>query len=128
MMAASQMQYLPILLLLAVAVCTAGGMLALNRFLGPRVSNPIKDAPFECGSDPIGGSRQRFNVKFYLVAIFFIVFDIEVVFMYPWAGLFREMLVEPGVGWLVFGEMFVFVGILGTGLAYIWRRGALDWE
>jgi len=127
-MAASQMQYLPIVLLLVVAVCMAAGMLGLNYLLGPRVRNEVKNATFECGSDPIGSSRQRFNVKFYLVAIFFIVFDIEAVFMYPWAGLFREMVVEPGVGWLVVGEMFVFVGILGAGLAYVWRRGALDWE
>ncbi len=127
-MAASQMQYLPVILLLCVAVCMAFGMLALNFFLGPRVRGEVKNSTFECGSDPIGSSRQRFNVKFYLVAIFFIVFDIEAVFMYPWAGLFREMVVEPGVGWLVVAEMFVFVGILGAGLAYVWRRGALDWE
>ena len=127
-MAATQMQYLPILLLLLVAVGMAGGMLALNYFLGPRVRGAIKNSTFECGSDPIGSSKQRFNVKFYLVAIFFIVFDIEAVFMYPWAGLFRDMVVEPGIGWLAVVEMFIFVGILGAGLVYVWRRGALEWD
>ena len=127
-MAATQMQYLPIVVLLMVAVGMGAGMLILNRLLGPRVRGPIKNATFECGSDPIGSSRQRFNVKFYLVAIFFIVFDIEAVFMYPWAGLFRGMVVEPGIGWLAVVEMFVFVGILASGLVYVWRRGALDWD
>jgi NADH-quinone oxidoreductase subunit A len=124
----SQTGYLAILIVLLVVTVMGVGILVVNRLLGPRRVNAVKTAPFECGSDPIGSARQRFSVKFYLVAIFFIVFDIESVFMYPWAALFREMIVEPGVGWITFGEMFVFVGILAAGLAYVWRRGALDWD
>ncbi len=116
------------IVLLAVVPGMGIVILFINRFLGPRVSSPVKNAAFECGSDPIGSARQRFNVKFYLVAIFFIVFDIEAVFLYPWASLFREFVVEPGVGWLTVVEMFAFVGILMAGLVYVWRRGALDWE
>lgn len=127
-MESSLTQYLPVFVLLLVATGLAAGMLIANYFLGPKIRSEVKNATFECGSDPIGSARQRFNVKFYLVAIFFIVFDIEAVFMYPWAGLFREMVIEPGVGWMTFAEMFFFVGILAVGLAYVWRRGALDWE
>jgi len=127
-MIGSQLQYLPIILVVGVVTVIGIGILFVNKILGPKVHSDVKMATFECGSDPIGTARQRFNVKFYLVAIFFIVFDIEAVFMYPWAGLFREMIVEPGVGWTTFAEMFIFVGILGAGLVYVWRRGALDWE
>ncbi|MSP90568.1 MAG: NADH-quinone oxidoreductase subunit A [Myxococcales bacterium] len=124
----SQMGYLQILIVIVAVTVMGIGILVVNRLLGPRRTNAVKSAAFECGSDPIGSARQRFSVKFYLIAIFFIVFDIESVFMYPWAALFRELVVEPGVGWVTVGEMFVFVGILGAGLAYVWRRGALDWD
>ena len=127
-MLASQYGYLSIAVVLAVVTLVGVGILVINRFVGPRRINAVKSAAFECGVDPIGSARQRFSVKFYLVAIFFIIFDIESVFLYPWATLFREMIVEPGIGWATFVEMFVFVGILGAGLAYVWRRGALDWE
>jgi NADH-quinone oxidoreductase subunit A len=127
-MLTSHLGYLSILTVVVVAVGLAGAIIALNWLLGPKRKNAIKDASFECGSEPVGSARHRFSVKFYLVAIFFIVFDIESVFLYPWAALFRDMIVEPGVGWATFGEMFVFIGILGAGLAYVWRRGALDWE
>lgn len=127
-MLASQFGYVSILVVLAVVTVMGIGILVINRFLGPRRSSAVKSAPFECGADPIGDSRHRFSVKFYLIAIFFIVFDIESVFMYPWASMFREMVAEPLIGWSTFGEMFVFIGILAAGLAYVWRRGALDWE
>lgn len=127
-MLSSQAGYIAILTVLAVVTAMGLAILVINRLLGPRHTNAVKSAAFECGSDPIGSARARFSVKYYLVAIFFIVFDIESVFMYPWASLFREMIVEPGIGTSTFVEMFVFVGILATGLAYVWRRGALDWE
>ena len=127
-MLASQYGYISILVMLVVVAVMGVGILVINRLVGPRRTSAVKSAPFECGSDPIGDSRHRFSVKFYLVAIFFIVFDIESVFMYPWASLFRDMVAEPLIGWSTFGEMFVFIGILGAGLAYVWRRGALDWE
>ena len=127
-MLASQYGYISILVTLVVVAIMGIGILVINRLVGPRRTSAVKSAPFECGSDPIGDSRHRFSVKFYLIAIFFIVFDIESVFMYPWASLFREMVGEPLIGWSTFGEMFIFIGILGAGLAYVWRRGALDWE
>ncbi len=124
----SQFGYISILVVVAVVLGMGLTILLLNHFIGPRRVNAVKSAAFECGSDPIGSARQRFSVKYYLIAIFFIVFDIESVFMYPWSTLFREMIIEPGVGWATFTEMFVFVGILAAGLAYVWRRGALDWD
>lgn len=127
-MLASQYGYISILVMLVVCAAMGLAILVINHLVGPRRSSAVKDAPFECGSELIEGSRHRFSVKFYLIAIFFIVFDIESVFMYPWASLFREMVAEPLIGWSTFGEMFIFIGILGAGLAYVWRRGALDWE
>jgi len=124
----SQTGYVAILVVLAIVTFVGIAILVLNRLIGPRKVNAVKSAAFECGSDPIGSARTRFNVKFYLIAIFFIVFDIEAVFMYPWASLFRELIVEPGLGWTSLVEMFIFVGILGAGLVYVWRRGALDWD
>ncbi len=124
----SQMGYLSLAVVIGIVTVMGSAILVLNRLIGPRRTSPVKQGTFECGSDPIGSAHQRFSVKFYLVAIFFIVFDIESVFMYPWAGLFRELLVEPGFGLVTVAEMFVFVGILAAGLAYVWRRGALDWE
>lgn len=127
-MLSTQLGYISILTVLAVVAVMGAAILVLNWLIGPKRKSPVKQAAFECGSDPIGSPRQRFSVKFYLVAIFFIVFDIESVFLYPWAGMFRDLLVEPGIGLLTLAEMFIFVGILGAGLAYVWRRGALDWE
>lgn len=97
-------------------------MLLLASYLGPKNKTVTKQLPFECGSVSIGDVKdQRFNVRFYLVAMLFILFDIEIIFMYPWAVSFREL------GWFGFFEMLVFVGILTVGLVYVWKRGALDW-
>jgi len=101
-----------------------GVLISLNRLLGPRVvSAPaVKSEAFECGGPSSGTAWARFPVKFYLVAILFIVFDVEVVFMYPWAVLFREL------GLFGFVEMAVFMGILAVGFIYAWRKGALEWH
>lgn len=129
--------YLPALLFVLFAVGFAALMMGLTMILGPKRSTVIKDEPFECGSEPIGSPRVKFSVKFYQVAILFLVFDIEVAFLYPWASLFRELsctgpLDAAGVctgGQSLFGlvEMLIFLGILVVGLAYIWRKKALDW-
>lgn len=124
----SQLGYISLATIIVLVSVMGAVILNLNHLIGPRRTNPVKSAAFECGSELIGSARSRFSVKFYLVAIFFIVFDIESVFMYPWASLFRDMLADGGLGLATFGEMFVFVGILAAGLAYVWRRGALDWE
>jgi NADH-quinone oxidoreductase subunit A len=129
--------YLPALLFVLFGVAFAGIMLGLTMVLGPKRATVIKDEPFECGSEPIGSPRVKFSVKFYQVAILFLVFDIEVAFLYPWASLFRELsctgpLSPAGVCTTeqsLFGlvEMLIFLGILVVGLAYIWRKKALDW-
>ncbi len=100
----------------------AGAMLAMGEFMGPKRLTSVKLEPFECGSTPIGPGRQRFNVKFYLVAMLFIIFDVEVVFLYPWAVIFRDL----GVFGLV--EMACFIFVLAAALVYVWKRGALEWE
>lgn len=129
--------YLPALLFVVFAIGFAAIMMGLTMVLGPKRSTVIKDEPFECGSEPIGSPRVKFSVKFYQVAILFLVFDIEVAFLYPWASLFRELScsgpltaagvcsTEPSLFGLV--EMLIFLGILVVGLAYIWRKKALDW-
>ena len=129
--------YLPALMFVIFALGFAAVMLGLTMILGPKRTTTIKDEPFECGSEPIGSPRVKFSVKFYQVAILFLVFDIEVAFLYPWASLFRELscttpLTPEGIcmgGSSLFGlvEMMIFLGILVVGLAYIWRKKALDW-
>ncbi|MCA9521093.1 MAG: NADH-quinone oxidoreductase subunit A [Myxococcales bacterium] len=103
-------------------------MLVLNLLLGPKNPSAIKSEPFECGQVQITSPRQRFSVKFYLIAIVFIVFDIEVVFLIPWAVLYRWFLTQPSWAVLAFTEMLVFLGILGLGLAYFWKRRGLEWD
>ena len=119
--------YISILLLTIVSAGFLITMLVLASILGPRYRTKTKQLPFECGSVTIGDTRsQRFNVKFYLIAMIFILFDIEVIFMYPWAISFRNLLNQMGM--LIFIEMLVFVGILTVGLIYVWRKGILDWS
>lgn len=115
-------QYLPLVVMLVVAGGFAALMLFLAAVLGPKKLSAIKAAPFECGSDPVGNARQRFAIKFYVVAILFIVFDLETVFLYPWAVQFKAL------GWFGFVEMAIFAATLVVGLIYVWKKGALDWE
>jgi len=100
----------------------AAGLLTVSRLLGKRVQNRVKDMPYESGMVPTGDARQRFSVKFYLVAMLFILFDIEAIFLYPWAVVYRELLM-PG-----FIEMLIFVILILSGFFYIWKKGALDWS
>jgi NADH-quinone oxidoreductase subunit A len=113
--------YLPVLVLFLLAGIIVLSMLAIAQWVGPKRPNPIKDQPFESGNAPRGDARVRFSVKFYLVAMLFLIFDIEVVFMYPWAILFRRL----GIFGLV--EMGIFLFILGLALIYVWKKGALEW-
>jgi NADH-quinone oxidoreductase subunit A len=115
-------QYVPVLIMLFLAVATAAGMLVATTLLGPKKKFADKMEPFECGESPIVSPRQRFSVKFYLVALFFVIFDIEAVFLYPWAVLSKEL------GMFGFVEMMIFIFILAVGLIYVWKRGALEWE
>ena len=113
--------YFPVLLQALVAMLLAAGLLTVSYLLGKRVRNRVKDMPYESGIVPTGDARQRFSVKFYLVAMLFILFDIEAIFLYPWAVVYRE-LGMPG-----FIEMLVFVILILSGFFYIWKKGALDW-
>jgi NADH-quinone oxidoreductase subunit A len=122
-------QYVPILFLLAVAVGFAGGTILLSVLLGKYAkSTKAKDAAYECGKDPIGEGTSRFSVKFYLVAMLFILFDIEVVFMYPWAVVYRDMLAENATRNLILGSMISFLGILFAGYLYAVKKKAFDWK
>ncbi len=122
-------QYIPILFLLAAAVGFAGGTLLVSILLGKYAkSNKAKDAAYECGKDPIGEGGGRFSVKFYLVAMLFILFDIEVVFMYPWAVVYRDLLAEHTLRNLALGSMLSFLGILFAGYVYAVKKKAFDWK
>jgi NADH-quinone oxidoreductase subunit A len=122
--------YIPagITFVLAFGFCAL--LLALAVLIGPRRDTPIKLSTFECGSDPIGSPRARYSVKFYQVAILFLVFDIETAFMYPWAVMYRDLSVAPGGGisFLGFSEMLVFVSVLIVALTYVWRKKAIGWD
>jgi NADH-quinone oxidoreductase subunit A len=114
--------YFPIGVVLLVAVGQAFLLLTLANTLGPRRPSLVKSAPFECGSEPVGSARDRFGVKFYVVAILFIVFDIEAIFLFPWAVLFTEL------GWAGYVEMALFIFTVVIGLVYVWKKGVLDWN
>jgi len=115
-------EYLPVVIMALVAGLIPALFVSVGRFLGPRKPSVVKGEAFECGNPPTGPAWGRFSVKFYLTAILFIVFDVEVVFLYPWAILFRRL------GVFGFVEMLIFVAILTLGLAYVWRKGALEWD
>ena len=99
----------------------------IARLLRPNKPNPNKLTTYECGELPRGSSWVRFNVRFYLIALFFIVFDVEVIFLFPWAVVFKQLFPHPQLGPLVFWEMVIFLAILTVGLAYVWGKGDLDW-
>ncbi len=114
-------QYFPLLVQILLAVLVAGGMVAAGLLIGKKVKNRVKEMPYECGMTPTGNARERFSVKFYLVGMLFILFDIEAVFLFPWAVVFRELKL---FAWF---EMVTFVVLILAGFFYIWKKGALDW-
>lgn len=120
--------YVPMALVALLVVVAVLGIFVLNQVLGPKRPNALKGQAFECGNPPSGPSRRRFPVKYYVVALLFLVFDVEAVFLYPWAAEYRTFLADPGIGLLALVEMMLFVGVLAAGLVYVWRRGALKWE
>jgi NADH-quinone oxidoreductase subunit A len=117
--------YVPILLVIAFVVANAIMMIGLSHVLSSYRPTPAKMAPYESGMPVLGDARERFSVKFYMVAMLFIIFDIETVFMIPWAAAFQQLVQIRG---LLLIEMLVFVLILVVGYIYIWKRGALQWE
>ncbi|MDI6853669.1 MAG: NADH-quinone oxidoreductase subunit A [Deltaproteobacteria bacterium] len=114
--------YVPVLLYMGIVVGLIGSIVLLSELLGKKRHTPQKDIPYECGMDPIGDARYRYTVRFYVIAMFFIVFDIEAIFLYPWGVIFKDL------GWFGFAEMAIFVFVLVVGLAYVWGKGALEWE
>lgn len=122
--------YLPLLIVIVLAVGLAAVMLLLSNYLGPRRPSAVKLEPFECGNPAEGAVLNRFNVRFYLVAILFLVFDIEAVFIYPWALMFMRSVRtgSPQNPTVMVLEMLSFVAILLVGLTYAWRKGALAWS
>jgi NADH-quinone oxidoreductase subunit A len=122
--------YFSIAVALGLAAALSVAMLVLAGALGPRRYSVVKNAPFECGSVPVGSARERFSVKFYVVAILFVVFDIEAIFLYPWAVLLLPDASTgfPGLGWPGLVTMGIFVATLIAGLAYVWKKGVLDWS
>ena len=122
-------QYLAVLMLFVLAVVATGGMIGLSMLLGKRGrTSPIKDTAYECGMLPVGAGSIRMSVKFYLVAMLFILFDIEVVFLYPWAVIYKAMLLDPATRNMIFGAMVSFLGILFIGYVYAVKKRAFDWK
>jgi NADH-quinone oxidoreductase subunit A len=115
-------EYLPIAILVVLATALALLVVILGAIFGPHTQTEVKSEPYESGMNPIGPGRRRVPVHFYLVAVLFILFDVEIIFLLPWASVLREL--------DVFGlvEMFVFIGILIVGFAYAWKKGALEWD
>lgn len=116
------MDYVPILMVFAVSAVVAGALLGIPALIAPRRTSPVKQEPFECGKDPVMLPEGRFAIKFSTIAIFFILFDIELVFVWPWAAMYRQL------GWFGLVEMVVFLGILMLGFLYIWKKRGLEWE
>jgi NADH-quinone oxidoreductase subunit A len=143
-------EYTPLFLFILVAILTALGMLTVSAVLGPRRQTAVKQMPYESGMDPIGDARQRFDVRYYLVAIMFLLFDVELLYLYPWAvAQYRvEEVTRPAPGAspaaapppplavgipktfrsLVFGEVLVFIAVLAAAYAYAWRKGVFEWR
>jgi len=116
-------EFLPIFIYLVLVIAIgAGGIVGLSRLIGPRKDSPEKLSPYECGVPPVGDPHEKFPMKYYVIGMLFILFDLEVVFFYPWAVIAKEL--------KLFGlvEMAVFVAILLLGYLYVWRKGALEWE
>ncbi|MCX6899452.1 MAG: NADH-quinone oxidoreductase subunit A [Verrucomicrobia bacterium] len=121
-------QYIPIGMLIVIAIAFSAGLLVMSTLMGQKGRRPaIKDTAYECGMLPITPAHGRFSVKFYVVAMLFVLFDIEVVFLYPWAVVFKSLLKDPQTGPLIFTSMLTFIGILFVGFIYALKKGAFDW-
>ncbi len=114
--------YFPVLVQALIAMAIAAGLIGVSALLGKRAKSPLKDTPYESGMAPTGSARERFSVKFYLVGMIFILFDIEAIFLYPWAVVYRHLKLFG------FVEMLIFVVLILVGFFYVYRKGALDWS
>jgi NADH-quinone oxidoreductase subunit A len=122
------MDYMPVLLMFVIAAGFAVTFITLSQLVGQRKRTRTKLMPYECGKDPVGSARERFSVKFYLIAMLFILFDIEVIFLVPWAVVFKR-LSSPAYGLsnVIYFEMVIFIALLAAGLIYVIKKGAFDW-
>lgn len=114
--------WFPVLIQILLAIAVAGGMIGASALVGRRLRDAIKSTPYESGMTPVGNAKERFSVKFYLVAMVFILFDIEAIFLYPWAVIYRELKL------FAFFEMLLFIVLVLCGFFYIWKKGVLDWS
>jgi NADH-quinone oxidoreductase subunit A len=114
--------WFPVLIQILIAIAVAGGMIGISALLGHRVADTAKSTPYESGMKPVGTARERFSVSFYLVAMVFIVFDIEAIFLYPWATVYRDL------GLFGFWEMLLFIALVLGGFFYIYKKGVLNWS
>ncbi len=114
--------WFPVLIQILIAIAVAGAMIGLSALLGRKVKDPVKMSPYESGMQPVGSARERFSVKFYLVGMVFILFDIEAIFLYPWAVVYRELKL------FAFFEMLLFIVLVLCGFFYIWKKGVLNWS
>ncbi|MBV9759444.1 MAG: NADH-quinone oxidoreductase subunit A [Acidobacteriaceae bacterium] len=114
--------WFPVLVQIVIAIAVAGAMIGLSALLGRKVKDPMKLMPYESGVQPVGNARERFSVKFYLVAMVFILFDIEAIFLYPWAVVYRQLKL------FAFFEMLLFILLVLCGFFYIWKKGVLNWS
>ena len=124
---APRSSWAPVVLLLLIGIGFAVGNVVISVLIGPSRTGPGKETTYESGMVPVGDTHRRFNVRFYLVAILFILFDLETVFLFPWAATFRDMSYGPGKVLLLF-EVLAFVLVLAAGLFYVWKRRGLEWE
>jgi NADH:ubiquinone oxidoreductase subunit 3 (subunit A) len=121
--------YYPVFLYLLFVIAFAVSALAVSHLIGPRKKTPVKQMPYESGMDPIGSARQRFDVKFYLIAILFLVFDVELLFLYPWAASFQERsALSPAFKAVSFAEVVLFLATVVVAYVYAWRKGVFQWR
>jgi NADH-quinone oxidoreductase subunit A len=118
--------WFPVLLQIIIAMGVAGAMIGLSSILGQRVRDLVKSTPYESGMQPVGNARERFSVKFYLVAMVFILFDIEAIFLYPWAVIYRDL--NKAARFSPFFEMVLFIVLVLCGFFYVWKKGVLNWS
>ena len=128
----SLFDYAPIALMFVVAMGFAASQILVTQLIGPRKRTAVKLMPYECGKDPVGSARDRFSIKFYTVAVIFLLFDIEVLFMIPFAVAFKTLLAEERISGIAFGtialvEILVFIATLIIGYVYVWKKGTFDW-
>ena len=120
--------YFPIFVMFVVAAGFAVSQIFVGQLIGQKKPTRTKTMPYECGKDPVGSARERFSVKFYLIAMIFILFDIELIFMMPWAVVFKRMALDPSMRSIIYVEMMLFVVLVAVGYVYVWKKGLFDWS